>query len=73
MDVLENFPFRGQSHNWDLILDGQCWRMTKGEDFSCESRSMMQSIYKEAKRREIKVRTSRDGDTIVVQAYREKE
>lgn len=68
--TLESFDFtdgRGK-HNWDLWLDGQIWRLTKGEDFDSKPSSLRASAAKQADNRNKDLRFNVDGDTVVLQA-----
>lgn len=54
---------------WEQWLDGTIWHLEHGKDFSVEVESMRVNIYTAAERRDLKVRTSVEGEDIVMQAY----
>lgn len=73
--ILKEFEFKAAAtfghakYDWDQLLDGQIYKLTKGVDFDCKPLTMAMLIRKNAERRNVKVRISRDGDTMVIQQY----
>lgn len=67
---LVNWPDRSTPtiYPWDEWLDGSVWRLNPGEDFKCALPSVRLYAYRAASERRVKVRTSKDGDSLLVQA-----
>ncbi len=63
--VLETFPAR--DYDWDLWLDGQPRILTRGEDFDTDPASMRVTVYRAATRRDQRVRTMIEGNTLIIQ------
>jgi len=76
-EILENydFPLWGPKdclYPYDEWFDGQIWKISKGIDFNCTIESMRISLFNQAKKRGIKVRTSKKGnDTLIFQRREE--
>lgn len=69
--VLTDFPmtFRGKRmYPWDRWLDGQIWQLVSGEDFRITPVSFRRLAFAAARKRGIRVKTSRVGDDVVIQA-----
>lgn len=62
-------PRRPQAvYDWDLWLDGRCWLLSRGADYTCADRSMRQHAYDVASRRGIQVRIRKHEKGLVIQA-----
>lgn len=72
--VTGKFEFRKTRgiYAWEQWLDGQAWKLTRGEDFKVEPTTFRLSVYQAAKRYGVKVHTSVQGKDLVVQAIRRK-
>ena len=75
-EILENydFPVWGPQecrYPYDEWFDGQIWKITKGIDFNCTIESMRVSLWTTAKKRGIKIRTSKKGDALIFQRREE--
>lgn len=70
---IDEFNFNGggaaQKYDWDAWLNGDSWQLIKGEDFDVAVSSFRSAAMSAAGRRQVKMRSSVDGDTIVIQAY----
>ncbi len=74
-ELLQEFPpvnrgGRPQFYPWDLWLDGQVRRLTKGVDFACEPNSFRTLAYTTAVNRGVVVRSKVLDKSIVIQAVR---
>lgn len=74
-EPLEAYEFsqrgpQGSKYPWAEWLDGRIWRLDRKADFpKSKAKSLVQSIYREAKERGLKARvTIEDDNTIVMQA-----
>lgn len=70
-ELVEGFEFRRKGKStYDPYLDGQVWRVTL-EDFPgvASLRNLRAAFHDMGSRRGFKVRTSIDGDSVVLQAY----
>ena len=69
--VLESYDFkrvgRQPQYPYDQWFDGQIWKISKGIDFNCTIESMRVSLFNTAKKRGIKIRTTKKSDTIIFQ------
>jgi hypothetical protein len=75
-EILENydFPLWGPKdclYPYDEWFDGQIWKISKGIDFDCTLESMRVSLFTTAKKRGIRIRTARKGDTLIFQRREE--
>ena len=75
-EILENydFPVWGPQecrYPYDEWFDGQIWKITKGIDFNCTIESMRVSLWTTAKKRGMKIRTSKKGDALIFQRKEE--
>lgn len=69
---LKTFPLppKGVRIDWESLIDGSVYELTKGVDFSSEIETARSSAFQAARNRGLKVRTSiRDEYTLVVQFY----
>ena len=55
-------------YDWDTILNGETWALTKGEDFQCSTDGFRSAARNAATKRSISVRTKIDGETVIVMA-----
>ena len=55
-------------YEWDTILNGNTWELTKGEDFTCATGSFRSAVIGAAKKRNLAVRTKIKGDSVIVLA-----
>jgi len=74
-EVLNEFAFvKGapkRVYPWDEWLDGQVWRLTRGEDFNCLASSFQCMVSRVAKVRGLLCSTAREGDdAVIVQAFK---
>ena len=70
-ELLTEFDFRKSSHDgypWDDWLNGQIWKLKKGEDFHAKSRSMVCNARVRAKKSGKQLRTATFDDYLVIQA-----
>jgi hypothetical protein len=71
------FPGRGrrESTDWDLIADGQAYRLDPGKDFPLDSStaSVQSAAHQAAARRGLKARTTVSDGSVIVQFYSEQE
>lgn len=58
---------RESIYRWDDWLDGRIWQLTKGKDFNCLTNSMRVQAYARARERQLRVRTTIHGDTLIIQ------
>ena len=77
MKAVNDFAFRNrtpsgerQSYDWDTLLNGSIYELEAGQDFTGKQASMNVLIHTNAKKRGLKVRTGKNGDNIVLQAYK---
>lgn len=63
---------RGPDGKWRQFVDGQTWRLTKGEDFN-KFDTALQMLSRAARKESMRIRSSRDGDTLYVRAYKRTE
>lgn len=77
-EILNEFDFNVARHSngrlsgkydWDAWLDGKIWRLKYDEDFSNPPESFRAMLHTMAKKYGKKVKTSRVGNDIIVQAY----
>ena len=71
-EILEDYEFvqwgpQECLYPYDEWFDGQIWKITKGIDFNCTLESMRISLFSQAKKRRIKIRTSKKDDTLIFQ------
>lgn len=60
---------RGQLYDWDLLLNGDIWKLTVNE-VKGTLRSFAKHVYTNAQRRDLKVRcVVKEGEYAVLQAY----
>lgn len=79
MKTLKKFEFKASGikaiYDWDKLLDGSIYQLTKGEDFNCNTQTIRMMSYKQAEKRGMGVRVSvDDGEdvetpTVVIQSY----
>lgn len=65
-EQLEDYVFGGSSYPWDDWLNQKPWRLTKGEDFKSEVTSFQSAAHNAAKEKGLSLKTSREGDDVVV-------
>ena len=72
-EVLNKWPktSHGAKYPWDLWLDGRIHRIEHGTDYTCVYDALRVALYRSAKNRGVKVKTSynREDQSITVQAY----
>jgi len=71
-EILEDYEFvqwgpQECLYPYDEWFDGQIWKITKGIDFNCTLESMRISLFSQAKKRGMKIRTSKKDDTLIFQ------
>ena len=71
-EVLEDYDFPKWGpqeclYPYDEWFDGQILKISIGIDFNCTIESMRGSLFNTAKKRGIKIRTTKKGDTIIFQ------
>lgn len=76
-EILNHFDFQSSGkpysvYPWHIWFDGQIYRLKYGEDFHNEARNFRITVSSAARRLGIRVKTSRDGNDIVIQAIIEK-
>lgn len=62
-------PFRRTRYPWLDWLDGRAWKLVRGEDFTLGTERMRQRVHAAARSRRLRVRTARDGDDLIIQAF----
>lgn len=64
-----SFPRRSK-YDWDTILNGECWKLTRGEQFpqSKTTEAFRHQVADEARARGLKLRTAVQGNVLHVQA-----
>jgi hypothetical protein len=71
--TLKSFSFTRQSNakfDWKKILDGQIWKLVRGEDFQCKPMTVRSLASKAAKLIGKRVHVSVEDDgSVIVQAY----
>jgi hypothetical protein len=73
-EVIESMPpKRGGYHDWETLLDGRRWKLTRGEDYDCTEAMMADRAKKAAKRRGLRVTVSWSYEKrhVCLQALRE--
>lgn len=55
-------------YDWDTILNGNTWALTKGEDFECSVDGFRSAARNAATKRNVAIRTKIEGDTVIVMA-----
>jgi hypothetical protein len=72
-EQVASMPTLGRSprYPWATWLNGQTWRLTKGEDFKTEAENFRAQVYIAAKARGLAAHTSRNGDELFIQAVPE--
>lgn len=71
MKEVKDFAFEDSSRNkydWDTILNGKVWKLEKGKDFKCSTKSMAALAKMTAKSRNINVKMQIDGEDVVLKA-----
>ena len=65
------FPGRGKpgAIDWGSLTDGRAYRLIFGEDFSGKQTCVQSSAHQAATRRGLRVRTTRQGNDVIVQFY----
>ena len=53
---------------WDEWLDGQTWRLVRGEDFTTQINSFRSTAIIRAKARGVKLKTVVDGEAVYLRA-----
>lgn len=77
-NVVENMPEngrgrgRGEKYPWSTWLDGRIWRLVRGEDYACASRSMVATSWCAARRFGLDLKTvvHTDGKSVYIQAVK---
>lgn len=72
---LDSYQFSGKGrakYDWDRWMDGSIWRLD-AEDYNVAPESFRVMALREARRRQITLTTSVDGDEVVIQASVPKE
>lgn len=65
---MPSVPHTPKTYDWNELLDGQCWKLVKGEDFQCKVASFRCVAFQAATKRGMKLVTRVDGDNIYIQA-----
>lgn len=55
-------------YDWETILNGETWALTKGEDFDCSVDGFRSAARNAATKRNISIRTKITGETVIVMA-----
>lgn len=55
---------------WDLWLDGNVWKLTKGTDFNCAVESMRLGAVAKAKRIGMRLNVESGEDYVIIQAVK---
>lgn len=56
-------------YNWDVILNGETWICTAGEDFNCSPKSFREMACSAAKKRGLKAATRIRGKEVLIRAF----
>jgi len=69
-EKLKMFDFKNLSkkYDFDKWFDGSVWKLTRGSDYECQTRSMGVGLYKAAKQRDVRLKIREVDDCIVLQA-----
>lgn len=64
---------RKSKYDWDQWLDGQCWELTKGEDYTVSTTVLRSAANSAAKTRglEVDFRTFDNGASVKLKSHRE--
>jgi hypothetical protein len=70
--VLDSYEFKASSvghsnYDWDTLLDGQIYSLEEGEDFECKVDTMAMLVRKNAAKRGLKVKVSKNENGLVIQ------
>lgn len=69
-EQLTDFEFTsnagGGRYDWDTLLDGTIYRLTRGTDFNAKPQSFLTTVRKQADKRNKTVRTQIESDTSLV-------
>lgn len=69
--ILPKFPLQANAkYPWDEWLDGQIWKLVRGEDFTVAIEQFRNHVYSAARARGRWVTTRKDGEALVVQAVK---
>lgn len=75
-EVISSFsvPLRrgARKYDWNVLLNGRAYRLRKGRDYSCDTRSLRQQVYAAGAKLGVKVtvRTAPDGSYLELKAFR---
>lgn len=72
MEILDNFDFdetaaKNTIYPWAEWTDGQARKAVKNVDYICNTSSFVQGLYAHAKRIGQKVKTQRNGESVIFQ------
>ena len=71
LDTFPALPSQAR-HDWPQLLNGDVWKLRRGEDFNGKAKTFVQNARSQAKRRGCTVKTRLlDDETVVVQFRRE--
>lgn len=59
-------------HDWKSWLNGSPWLLEQGVDYDCKDASMKYQVYREAKKRGLKVTISQRENGLAIQATKPK-
>ena len=66
-------PNSNSRYPWHLWLDGQCWELKKGEDFTTTPDSFRSGAVNRARLNDLRLRTrilsDDNGDRVIIQAF----
>jgi len=79
MKKLQSFEFKSfgdrakSKHDWAALLSGEIIQMEEGTDFTCKTQTLMTLARSAAKKRGLKLRSTKVEGGVVLQAYKDGE
>lgn len=75
MKAIESFSFSARKGNaskqdWNTLFNGSIWMMESGIDFTTKPRCFVSLAKRHAKNMGFGLRIGRDGDNVIIQAYK---
>ena len=66
MEKVETWPGRNK-YDWDLLFNGEIWKLSSGVDFTCTPRSMRYRAYMAARSRGMTARVTVENENVFIQ------
>lgn len=76
-EIMDSFPEKPPSvkrvskYDWDTWFDGRIRRFIYGSDFDILPKSFRQMLLQNARKRGVFIKTTTDGDDVIMQAFPE--